>query len=642
MKDSFFEKAKLLDNLKKAEVPKIDKLTELLEGQSFEKYFFEDLENSIWVQPLNNINYFLRVPEPIEDPNNPGYFSNPAWWAGEYLKRMAMLFPETVRDVALKLDTENGRAIRTILEAIIQIPSSIAAQTVVSFDRWAKTRFVHSMMIVYAMGRVMNYLAHNGQIIAALEILRVITEPFPIEERLREGTILAGSRHDIYWLQKALFESASKLIEEAPLGVIEVIEKRLIESIDLEIHPELHDEDDFKNHSYWLLNIDPDLDSNYRKDIKNMLVNVLLKAFYQACKTQPLEASSLIERYLISEYAIFRRVAVHLLRIYGDNFKDLVEKVYQINKEKKNLSFRSEFERFLEAQFQNFSQGIKEEILEGIYTEKDEPQFIEWMEEWIGRNPERFEGETKQEKERSFIEEIRFRGLHRFAPHLFGRYLDDYNNWKEIYEPPEPVVEGVVTVTEVEGPKLPLYEDDIVEKTISEIIEILNGYEPPQDQRVRQTSRSDQGMVIEADVLKRCKEYAQNAMLFRNEELHFTYHTYLFRGFKNALKADKRFPMEYIIELAEYLVDVKEDKFERLEYEPGLDAVKEAIASFFDGFLRKKEPYLDEKSLDRIGGIIGKLLWVNDPYLEKKLTQIIHMNLMLEQWIQIWMRLLVP
>ena len=51
---------------------------------------------------------------------------------------------------------------------------------------------------------------------------------------------------------------------------MEVLEKRLIEAISLEVHPEVSEE--VKNYSYGRLNIDPDIESGNRSDIKNMLV----------------------------------------------------------------------------------------------------------------------------------------------------------------------------------------------------------------------------------------------------------------------------------------------------------------------------------------------------------------------------------
>jgi len=619
MHNKFYDDIKKIDKFIRIENPTIDDAKELckyLKFENYSKYVFQELRNPLWVELFQKIDFFSVVPDPIEDSENPGYFSFPRWWAGEYLAKLASQYPGIVRDVALDLETENSRAIKTMLDAILHIPPDLASQTVTSFERWSRTRFVHAMIIAYEMGHVMDYLSREGYFEAALEILRVITEPYPIKEQYREGTILAGSRHDIYWLRKALFESTTLLVTENSLGVVDVIESRLVESIDMEVHPEVYDEDDFKNHSYWRLNIDPDLDSDYRQDIKNMLVNVMLKAYYQACDRQLPEVSTYIEKYLVSEYAIFRRVAVHLLRLFGDQFTDLVERAYLLNKEEGKLAFRSEFERFLESQFGNFSTEIQHEILQDIYNAKNEDWFVERMDRLIEANPDRFVGKSREEKEESYIAEIRFRELYRFQNFLSGEYLDDFMRWEKEYKSPEPIIEGVVTVTEDDGPPLPFTEESVGDYSVEEIVRVLIDYSPPPDSGMRFETRTRLGRVLEVDVAKRCDEYSINTLLFKDEEIRFVYHSFLFSGLENAIKAEKRFDMDAILDLAEYLVQLDEDPFEKQDYEPSLESAKRAIAGFLEAFLRTKEPYLSGEQVEQIGKILKGLLWIEEANLE--------------------------
>lgn len=108
MSTKFYEIADRLDQFKKygnIDSAEISELLNYLEEEKFARYFFMDLDNPAWVLPLQKNGFFAKVPPPLEVPNNPGYFSMPLWHAGEYLKKVAEKVPDTVRDVALSLNT---------------------------------------------------------------------------------------------------------------------------------------------------------------------------------------------------------------------------------------------------------------------------------------------------------------------------------------------------------------------------------------------------------------------------------------------------------------------------------------------------------------------------------------------------------
>ena len=172
MKNKFYDRANVLDGYKGLEYPTeedIRQLLKYLENDQYSKYFFIDLDNPSWVRPLNENGYFYEVPTPLEDIDNPGYFSMPTWYAGEYLKRMADKFPEIVKDVALSLTTDNSRALRTMLEALLKIPVNVTAETVGIFNKWVETPFANFMMLSHELGLIMEYLAKGGQVDAAFK-----------------------------------------------------------------------------------------------------------------------------------------------------------------------------------------------------------------------------------------------------------------------------------------------------------------------------------------------------------------------------------------------------------------------------------------------------------------------------------------
>jgi hypothetical protein len=65
-------------------------------GQPQERaYFFDRLENPLWVQPLRKAHAFAHPPDPIPA-DDPGYVSFPSWPEGAYLARIAGDAPDEV------------------------------------------------------------------------------------------------------------------------------------------------------------------------------------------------------------------------------------------------------------------------------------------------------------------------------------------------------------------------------------------------------------------------------------------------------------------------------------------------------------------------------------------------------------------
>jgi hypothetical protein len=124
MIENFYNIADKLDRLKQVDNPtqrEIKEIAQYLVEMEYVRYFFHDLDNPAWIQPLHSLGLLSKVPPPLEDKNQPGYFSMPVWYEGEYLKRMADKFPDIVKDVASSLETDNSRALRTMLESLLKV-----------------------------------------------------------------------------------------------------------------------------------------------------------------------------------------------------------------------------------------------------------------------------------------------------------------------------------------------------------------------------------------------------------------------------------------------------------------------------------------------------------------------------------------
>ena len=624
---TFYFKASALDAIRFQQTPTRN-VVEFIGGflqpgkESYTRYFFQGLDNPAWVKLLHNQGYFYSAPQPQEDPNNPGYFSLPSWYAGEYLKSMANHHPEIVKDVALNLDTENARAIRTMLEAILKIPPEVAAQTVDIFEKWSKTRFGYSMMLAHEMGLVMEYLAKGGQFHAALRTLNILTEPTPTQDRFTDGKIVAGTLHDLYWLNEAFTHNLPSLLRIDSIAVANNLEKRLIEAIDLETDPHIPKEK-YPGFSYWRLNIRLDLGRGQSRDLKDLLVNVLIWSLEKSCEQSHPEIPDILSKCLDSPYVILKRIAVYLLRIRGNDYPDLVEKAYRTWETQAWAAGHDEFEHFLDAQFGVLSSQTQEEILKAIYQYMDKDEFAEWAERAIEQNPDHFVGNSKEEKKASFAEEYEFRELHRFAHWLIGENRTRYEQLSTKHETPPPRPESGVVITswERETEQSPIEIGELGEKTASEVIQYLVDF-VPKAESFRTPSREGLAQIFRAEVKNRLDEFIENSSLLIRDDLPFVYYESYLRALEDAIEANQQIRIGQVVELCEFILSVKEDKFEKQQYISGLPHAKLAVANLLEQFLRTKEPYVDNDVLGRIGRVI--LLLVNeenDPFLEQEAAE---------------------
>ncbi len=618
MVENFYDVADKIDHLKQVSIPTqrdIEEITQYLVETEYVRYFFHDLDNPAWIRPLHSLGLLSKVPPPLEDKNQPGYFSMPLWYEGEYLKRMADKFPDIVRDIALSLETDNSRAIRTMFETLLKVPVGITADIVSRFTNWIETPFSNFMMLSHELGIVMEYLAKGDEVKAALLTLSILLEPIQVKDRFDEGKLVASTRHDFYWLNQALQLNLPALTKIDPIGVVNIAEEQLVKAIELEHDPRIA-ETDKKNVSYWRLNISPRSDENYENDIKNLLVNTIIAALNVACQQKEHSAPEILSRYIESEYSIFRRIGIYTLRSWGQQYADLLERAYNINQQEPIRGFRTEFERLVELQFKYLPEFAKNETI----NKRKSPN-PERVDELLKHNPERFSGETTEEKRQTIIEHWQLEDLAPLASLLEGEDKEYYEYLQKKYGEPTPRLESGAVVTSWEGPESPIDTGELGKKSVNEVVQYLLEYEPPTTESFGAPSREGLARTLEADVQNRANDYASNSELFINRDLPFVYHSHLLRGLQNAVKNQGELPITQVIKLCEFIANQEKDKFQRQEFEEGLPAAKLAVVQLFEEIFRNREPYIENELLEKPGQIIVNLLHQEESFPDNEDAQ---------------------
>jgi hypothetical protein len=611
MIEQFYKIAEELDELKKVSEPtdaNINKLVQYLDKVEYAHYFFNNLENPSWVMPLYKLGLFYKVPPPLEDKTQPGYFSMPVWHEGEYLRRMADKFPDIVKEVALSLITDNSRAILTMFEALLRIPANFTVETVNQFKRWVDTPYANFMMLANELGIIMGYLAKEGHVDSALEVLDILLEPIQIKDRFEETKLIASSHHELYWLNETLQNNLPVLIEIEPIGVLNVGEKNLIKAIDLEFDPKINDKSKITR-SYWRLNISPKIDTIYDRDLKNLLVNIIIQALDKASEQKQDKVQQIIGQYIDNTYSIFRRIGEYTLRAWGEQYPEMLERAYLRQRKEPIIGWSSEVNRLLEIQYKNLSDHAKKEILDE--RKNPDPKRVD---DFLLNYPDRVSGSTNDEKKQTLIEKWQLDGLMPIGAYLEGEEKGYFEKLLKKYGEPTPRTEDGLVVTSWEGPQSPIEQDELSKKSIAEVVQYLQNYVPSSGDSFGLPSREGLGRIFEADVQARANDYAKNAILFIDDNLPFVYHTHYLRGLEIAIKNKGEIELIDVITLCEFIVDKEKDQFPKQEFEEGLQAAKFAVANFFEEIFKIKETDLEDDLIEKSGKLIVSILGQEEPF----------------------------
>src|SRR5580700_8619728 len=106
----------------------IDSAEALTRGPHLARYFFDRLQNPLWLKPLADRGFFSEPPAPIHAEG--GDIRHPIWPESKYLARMASADPETVADIFLGFATANASVVRDMIDAMAEMPAQTAARLV--------------------------------------------------------------------------------------------------------------------------------------------------------------------------------------------------------------------------------------------------------------------------------------------------------------------------------------------------------------------------------------------------------------------------------------------------------------------------------------------------------------------------------
>ncbi|HEU5003715.1 MAG TPA: thioredoxin domain-containing protein [Actinomycetota bacterium] len=282
----------------------------------------ERLDNPRWIDPLHEQGFF-RNPPGLIDHYLPGVSGAPPWPDSKYLAKMAGVDPFAVHRVALAIpDTDNSLVQEDLTDAALALPPDLAADLAARAEGWLRSSPYH-VMLPKKLGALMAALAKGGRPDAAIALARVLLElladtaPPPRGAAAEEGLPARPqpcARFSAFDYVDILKEHMPAVTAAAPLAALDLLADVVASALVLSTtEPDPVPGPDGSHLWRPAINEDP---RNLDRTVRSPLVTALRDAAELAARENPGMLSELCARLETRGWAIFRRLALHLLAAF--------------------------------------------------------------------------------------------------------------------------------------------------------------------------------------------------------------------------------------------------------------------------------------------------------------------------------------
>lgn len=395
-------------------------------------FFFKNLDDSAWIQPLHEHGFFDRPTELERDET--GRTLARHWWPMRYLQRVAKTAPGDVVPVLLDLPPiDNPR----VLEGIVAIASQIDD---IELSTQLKPWVIHYLKSPFRGTRtdlIVSLLKKWGMhpdesVDSTLEVahLAVAFQPDPDEPRKREDrskgnhslhdTLEPQPRFDDHEYQKIMEEGIRPLVDSAPFQMAKTLISATNSMLRMATH-EQHTEKSPRNDlsAIWCPRLDvPDRDY---EDAKAILVHTLTYACTQVFERAP-ESVGTLNDMLRKPWRLFERLRQHLYAQYpNEQTLPWIREIILGYDHYGRREYHFELQQMIRSASNYFGSQLlsadeRRRIFDSILSGPSESDYREWM-------GERYTDDDFFRYRRYFHR----MQLRPFAPVLFGSYREYYN-----------------------------------------------------------------------------------------------------------------------------------------------------------------------------------------------------------------------
>ncbi|MCF7825622.1 MAG: hypothetical protein K9N29_03140 [Candidatus Marinimicrobia bacterium] len=523
------------------------------------EYFFKNLTDVEWIQPLRDRGYFKSPPVPIENERSIHF---PIWPESQFLLRMVEVVPELVIEIATELPpTENERVHEDFTQAACKVDPNLAVKWAkIESDRLLKTDKIYLNQQYYVTDLIV-HLSGEDTAEEALGLAKALFDlrPDPEYEKRKqeekersdrgEEFIIPYSpeprplfdRHGMY--DDLLGKCYPVLSEILPKDTFLWLGELLIRANQLSRGFE--EEDDAS--CVWRPSIADDPENNTGFDVRDKLVDAVRDVALELCRTgdDGIElVLQTLEREEYRRWSIFRRLLLHLYEVVNDIPNDVISATIKNNDVRQSYEVSNEYWRLVRAKFGILGNDEKSEYIESILSDKgaEKQAFVQRFTESKGEKPT--EGEINSFLDRWTVEE-----LHPLKEYLTGDALLIYNDALSrvseysINKMPFRMKGGF------KGPRSPIPSGDISEMSLIELTEYLITWEP--EEGFDSPTRDGMATALSVAVRENPGKYLVPTETL--PKIHPTFVRGIIEGFLEASRADSAINWEEVLNIFSWI-----------------------------------------------------------------------------------------
>ncbi len=552
----------------------VTKAVALLGRPGQRRYFFDRLENPLWINPLKKKKFFDFPPSVMKDEaGKPSSF--PQWPESRYLSRMATKAPDAVLEVILQIpETDNVSVHEDFIDAALAMPAYLAEKLVTKAKQ--RIELPHPLFLPEKLGKLVEHLAKGSQGEAALELARSLLEvqpdPKAAEKMVEDDSYRLPpdpqARFDM-WQYKEILE---KNIPELVAATGEKALNLLCDLLDSAIRLSQRDEKIEGAEDFWRPAIE-DHEQNYPHELKDLLVSAVRDTAERIAVADPSRITTLVAYFEQQRWRVFHRIALHLLRVSRQaDFLFISERLTN-----RSLfdewRLRHEYFLLLQERFTQLSLKDQQTILDWIDAGPPVYETRELSEQRFSKSfsPEEIERSDK------YWRLQRLAPLHEVLPPEWKRRYKELTT--ELGEPEHPdlvvYAEGATW-----GPTSPKSADELRSMEIEELFDFLKNWRWSGNLLM---SPEGLGRELTALVASEPERFADHAVQL--QELDPTYVRAFLSGLRDAAKANLPFPWLPVLQLCQWVVaqprEIPDRKGQYTDLDPGWVWTRKAIATLF-------------------------------------------------------------
>lgn len=579
-------------------------LTQIRKSAANYEYFFENLSSPEWLEPLRDAGLFTSPPEPIREGK---YISFPGWPESRYLARMAAIesAAPVVYSIASRIPpTENVRVYHDLAEVALALPPDLGARFVSAAKAWIASPY--QLLIPEQLGKLVQRLAENGKIRAAVDLAKTLLELVPESPTDAEASGRGEVRphFDVWHYEKILRENVPALVGAGGDRALSML-CDLLDSA-LALSSPRREPNVWEDYSWiWHPAIE-EHSQNSGQTARDALVAGVRDAAEQVVRCDVTVLARVVAELESRRWVVFRRLALHLVATFSESSLKAAEAKLTDRSLFDDLTVRHEYYRLAHASFAVLSPTGQETLLSYIEQGPDMQDAARWLSDALHREP-------SEEELVRYRRTWQLKHLSALKHALPPVWAERYREWSTKYGEPEHPEFAAYHSEGWAGASSPKAADELRALKVDELIEYLNSWQPPGEWRG--PSREGLANELQALVASDPATYVTGAHHFGSARPIFV--RAFVSGLRTAAGQGKRFEWAPVLELFAFVVqqpiEKRTDRGEFPEEDPNLAWTRKAIADFISDALGHEERSPPHSMQSQVWSVLRPLTEDPDP-----------------------------